>query len=422
VDASPDQPGGPVATATTDPHGGYEEKIAKLRLILYAATAVLAGLGTVLVLPFDLNTPLAPGLAFAGAAVSGVSAVISQVIEKADNGFKNPKFVYRLLLVINVAYLALAAVLWFTSTYDIALQEDEPEEAQIPPGSEETFGFSVQPGDFVILRVFALNQGLDLSVRALNEERVELVEKVEDRLWEMRAVLVGGDWTVTVTDNTTSGGKVRVRYEVSRQAEGLRVGSSLRGQVIATKEDKLGYVIQPDTDVEVDLVAGDLSPSDLPLGISVFRGTTLVSPPVVLDGRSYSVPLILRGGTTYVVAVTGLGDGTGRFTLSLIGNVTEPPPPTTMTSPPVDLVELPDIYNVEEASAYEALAEVELVPQSITVCSGSVDAGRIRQAFTVEEDGTETIVADEPGVVTQPVLLNRGTTVTLKVSNGTPCA
>lgn len=421
MDTPPGQPGRQVATVTTNPHGEYEERIAKLRLILYAATAVLTGLGTALILPFDLNTPLAPVLAFAGAAVSGVSGAISQVIEKVAKGFKNPKFVYRLLLVINIIYLTLAAVLWFTSTYDIALEEDEPEEAQIPPGSEETFGFSVQPGDFVILRVFALSPGLDVTVRALNEERIELVEKVEDRLWEMRSVLVGGDWTVTVNDNTTSGGKVRVRYVVSREAEGLRVGSSLRGQVIASRGDKIGYVIQPDTDVEVDLVAGDLSPSDLPLGISVFRGTTLVSPPAALESRSYSVPLTLRGGTTYVVAVIGVGEGTGRFTLSLIGDVTDPPPPTTTSSPPVDLVELPEIYDVEEASAYEALAEVELVPQSVTVCSGSVGAGRIRQAFTVDEDGTESIVADEPGAVTQPVLLNPGTTVNLKVSNGTPC-
>jgi hypothetical protein len=317
--------------------------------------------------------------------------------------------------------LTLAAVLWFTSTYDVPLEEGKSREAQIPPGSEETFGFSVKPGDFVILRVFVLSPGLDVTIRALNEERVELVEKVEDRLWEMRSVLVGGDWTVTVTDSTISGGTVRVSYVVSREAEDLQVGSPLRGQVIARRGDKIGYVIRTDTDVEVDLVAGDLAPSDLPLGISVFRGTTLVSPPTVLESGSYSVPLVLRGGTTYVVAVTGVGDGTGRFTLSLIGDISEPPPPTTTTSPPVDVVELPEIYNIEEATAYEALGEVGLVPQSITVCSGSVDAGRIRQAFTLDEDGAATIVADAPGVVTQPVVVQPGTTVTLKVSNGTPC-
>lgn len=398
----------------------YEARIAKLQVVLYAASLVFAGLGTALVGPFDLNTPIAPVLAYVAAAVTFLSSTITQILKKAAKGF-SPKFLFWLLICVNLAYLGLAAILWFTSSFDVPLTENVPEEEEIPAGSEETFGFTVEPGDFVIVRVFTLTPDLDVTVRVFNDERKLTVEKVEDRLWELKSVLVGGDWTMTVTDNTGSGGDVRVRYNVSRKARDLELGASIRGQVIAEAGNKTGYVIKPEEDVEAELVADDLIPSDLPLGISVFAGSTLVNLPATLLERSYTVPIPLRSGTTYVVAVGTLEEALGRFTISLGTTGVEPPPSTTTTSTPIADVALPDLYGLSEADAYSALGDLGLSTESISVCSSSVDAGMVRQAFVRDDDGTERVVSDEPGTVPEGVLLPQSAVVILKISNGSSC-
>lgn len=398
----------------------YKSRIAKLRYVLYGLTVFFAAVST-FVSGLDFHSPIEPLILYAASAAPALSALVSKVLEERSEGIST-RFVFYFLIALNVAFLVIVVLLWQTQTYDVPITEDESIEAEIPADSEETFGFTVEPGAFVVLRIFALASDVDITASVLNEEYKVPVEKVQDRLWELQTVLPGGYVTLSVTDNTGSEARTRIRYSISRSARSLSLDSPITNQVIAHTGDMASFVAIPDSDVEVDLVATDLSPEGLPLAFSVFSGTSLVSSPATLLGGVYSTPLTLFQGNTYIVAVDGLDEAVGRFTIALRSVGLPPPSSATTTSPPVDLVALPVLYNIGEAEAHSSLASVGFVPVSIAVCSGSVDAGRVRQAFIENDDGTESIVADRPGVTSDNIELPSGTVVQLKISNGNPCS
>jgi hypothetical protein len=392
----------------------------KLTIALWVLAAVSAALSA-LVAGTDFTSPLDNWVHYVGTVFAGSSALFVRILSHSDRASEHPAFVFCVAATAVVLYFVFAGLHYLLGTPWQVLTADVPARVEIEGGGQALLRFTVDPGDHTAVVIDAITPGLAISAIVENGERTESVGEASARRWVYQGVLVGGDWTLTITNEHDQVGAVRVRYGVTNRATPLQVGQVLRGQTVGTADTRNGYVIEPTEGVEARLIVDELSGDDLALSVAVWRGTRRDNPPTAPRDGAYVVPIVLQPDQQYVVSVSPLDGATGRYRLALLEDsspdVPEPPP----APGPSERVALPPLYDIPEGEAHALLGEAGLVAESLAVCSSSVAAGQVRQAFVLSEGGEETVVADRPGLVPAGMEVTADTVVRLKVSTGQPC-
>lgn len=392
----------------------------KLTIALWGLAAVSAALSA-LVAGTDFTSPLDNWVHYVGTVFAGGSALFVRILSHSDRASEHPAFIFWVAATAVVLYFVFAGLHYLLGTPWQVLVEDVPTRVELEGGGQALLRFAVDPGDHTAVVIDAVTPGLTISAIVENGERTESVGEASERRWEYRGVLVGGDWTLTVTNEHDQVGAVRIRYGVTNSAISLTVGQVLRGQTVGTADTRNGYVIESAEGVEARLIVDELSGGDLPLSVAVWRGTRRDNPPTSLRDGAYVVPIVLQPDQEYVVSVSPLDGATGRYRLALLEE-RAPDGAEGLPDPgPSERVTLPPLYDVPEGEAHALLGEAGLVAESLAVCSSSVAAGQVRQAFVLTEGGEEQVVADRPDRVPEGMEVTADTVVRLKISTGQPC-
>jgi hypothetical protein len=392
----------------------------KLTILLWVLAAVSAALSA-LVAGTDFTSPLANWVHYVSTVFAGGSALFVRILSRSDRAREHPAFVFCLAVTAVVLYFAFAGLHYLLGSPFQILKEDVPARVELASGGQALVRFGVEPGDHAAVVIDAITPGLSVSAIIENGERKESVGEASTRRWEYQGVLVGGDWTLTITNEHVQAGAVRVRYEVTQKATPLGVGQVLRGQTVGTIDTKNGYVIAATERVEATLVIDELSAEELPLSVAVWRGTRRDNPPAPPTDGAYVIPILLRPDQQYVVAVSPLDGATGRYRVALLEDPGPDVPEPAPAPGPSERIALPPLYDLPESEAHALLGEAGLVAESLAVCSSSVGAGRVRQAFVLSGQQEEIVVADRPGLVPAGEEVRADTIVRLKISTGQPC-
>jgi hypothetical protein len=392
----------------------------KLTIVLWVLAAVSAALSA-LVAGTEFTSPLANWVHYVGTVFAGGSALFVRILSHSDRSREHPAFIFCVAAAAVVAYVAIAVLHYVLGSPFQVLAEDVPARVELDGGGQALVRFGADPGDHTTVVIDAITPGLSVSAIIENGERKETVGEASTRRWEYQGVLIGGQWTLTITNEHDQAGTVRVRYGVTEKATPVRVGQVLRGQTVGTADTKNGYVIETTEGAEVTLVVDELSGGDLPLSVAVWRGSRRDNPPAPPSDGAYVVPIVLHPEQQYVVAVSPLDGATGRYRLALLEDPGPDVPEPAPAPGPSELVALPPLYDVPEGEAHALLGEAGLVTESLAVCSSSVGAGRVGQAFILSEHGEEIVIADRPGLVPAGAEVRADTVVRLKISTGQSC-
>ena len=392
----------------------YGARIGKITAFVVAIGIVVAG-----VLGFigqqGFISPARRWLLVLDGALVIVSSVITALAKYKFKSEEGQKTLFQVLLASIAATVVLFA--W------VVLTEGGPD---LPEGGfvggnlaanqSVLHRFETDPGDTAVLRIRKLD-GLDARAFVTNgEQELPVSGPPEGGPLELSKVLVGGLWTLQIDSINDSEGSYRVDYDVVDRPRQLNPGTALVGERVSLVSSENGYLIVPteDLDVTVDL---EPSQSDLALTSTLYRGSRTEVTNVSTGDTAISVSL--RGGATYVLVVRG--DGTsGAYRIAMTApSDFEPTVPTTQA--PGTEIRIPNLYGLTEAEAYEALANENLIGDSIRVCSGSISEGQVRQAFIVDSEGQEHIVGDEPGAPIDTEVAGPEQVVYMKISTGEPC-
>jgi hypothetical protein len=395
-------------------HGGggqatvvWHARIAKLKFGLVALAITFAGI-PVLLETVELRTPVATWASLIAAVVSGLSAVVTQVIGRAGPMLReHPKFVFWVLVGVNVIFLGIAAIAVITQVEEGWLDPRVPLDVDLAAGEQQILRFEVEPGQSVIIRLRASEPGVEITASVRRDERDEVVRQTGDRGWEHRAVLDGGRWDLVINNDDQVDARVRARYDPVGRRLSLTPGQS---HTVDLASGALhGYTFRPEEGQQRLMIEPLESPSEGELQLDIRAWAETGRTGVVrqlADGR-YELELS-QHGTDHVMAIRALDDDTGRYRVSY--------------PRPSERVVLPPLYEVQESEAFERLRDAGIEDvEAIRVCSGSVDEGRVRQAFILDGSEREVVVADEPDVVVPGVRVEAGETVWLKISTGRPC-
>lgn len=388
-------------------------------LITAVLSAVISGT-TLFISDQALITPFTKYLVFAGGflfIVSNVLGVISAAFLKTDASHKLG--FYAMVIGVITTLVVFAILILTEGTPDLA--EGETISGELEVSSSARHIFEAEPGSTIVLRI-ATQGKLEVSAYITNgEERIPVSRPPEGDDLELSKVVVGGNWTLQIDAVNNTSGRYHASYDIVDSPRDLVLQTPHRGERIGRANSENGYVVQLDEPAELRITVVP-SFEGLPLGLSVYRNTrTEVENPAAEDDGSYTILLRIRPGSTYVIVVRGQGVA-GSYTITADIQPSDQAPTTSTSSPPQAEIEMPSVYNLTEADAYAALLTSGLAGESIQVCSGSVAAGRVRQAFVVETDGKERIVDDEPEVTIDTTKVKADQIIYLKISTGAPCS
>ena len=258
-----------------------------------------------------------------------------------------------------------------------------------------------------------------------------------------------GSYELSIVRN--GDGRTEVRTSLNlRLAQPIVLDSTLSATL--TRNDADGYLLEDVGGVDLEVATG---PADIAVDVALTEpgghvgaaGRPPLAYPAVSNGPHF---LLVKPVDDWMgwYQLTVRGRGSTTTTSSTSTTTTLPPTSTvprsttttTITTTTTTTTTMPlsttttvqltpglprSYYGVDEVIARDGLLAAGLSPRLITVCSGSVDAGLVRQIVEeeVDEDGEirEIELDGETGLTEAGEMLEPGTPVVVKISTGNPC-